>query len=147
MQLGKMPKTNDDTRLHLPSLHLRPQVRSTGDDHRARSFARQDRRGLANIFRSAKFEVGKSQHGYSPFRVYSGCDEALPSPPSHGGRMNTGSRYSIAGNDFGPYRPSLPCDFAFRAFNIFSGVTGISSMRTPTASYTALQTEIGRAHV
>ena len=54
-----------------------------------------------------------------------------------------GTGYGTSGKRAGPKRPGIPRAFALSAARIFSGVTGISSTRTPTASYTALATAGG----
>src|SRR5213076_257747 len=68
---------------------------------------------------------------------------ALPSPPSHGGGTRIGSGHAMSGNAVGPNRPASPFFFRRSALNTFSGVIGTSSMRTPTASYTAFATAGG----
>lgn len=45
-----------------------------------------------------------------------------------------GSLKVIFGNVSGPTRGVLPAAFLCKAVNIFSGVYGVESMRTPTAS-------------
>src|SRR5205085_7043365 len=60
-------------------------------------------------------------------------------PPHSGGGStfcSAGKRYS--GRRVGPKRGALPSALASSAFSTFSGVIGVSSTRTPTASYTAL---------
>src|SRR3989442_1033181 len=92
-------------------------------------------------------EGRKPQHqrrrppGASPGRAPPGT--ALPSPPSHGGGTRIGSGHAISGNAVGPNRPASPFSFRRSALNTFSGVMGTSSMRTPTASYTAFATAGG----
>ena len=46
----------------------------------------------------------------------------------------------MAGKPFGPWRGGLPFAFASRARSTFSGVTGVSSTQTPSASKTAALT-------
>src|SRR5688500_7537683 len=56
-----------------------------------------------------------------------------PSPPSRCVKTRKGSGQSVLGTEIGPKRPSRPLDFSCKAFKTFSGVSGTSSMRTPTA--------------
>src|SRR5947208_14928238 len=49
----------------------------------------------------------------------------------------------MSGNCVGPNRGSSPLSLRRSALNTFSGVIGTSSMRTPTASYTAFATAGG----
>src|SRR2546421_2882229 len=51
--------------------------------------------------------------------------------------------YGIEGNADGPYRAGSPFSLRRRASITFSGVTGISSIHTPSASCTAAQTAGG----
>src|SRR5207245_7247364 len=68
---------------------------------------------------------------------------AFPSPPSHGGGTRVGSGHGRSGNRAGPNRGSSPFCLRRSALNTFSGVIGTSSIRTPTASYTAFATAGG----
>src|SRR5207302_8458866 len=68
---------------------------------------------------------------------------ARPSPPTHGGATRVGSAQGKPGNRAGPNRPASPFSLRRSALNTFSGVMGTSSMRTPTASYTAFATAGG----
>src|SRR5215475_4549937 len=63
---------------------------------------------------------------------------ALPSPPWNGVGTTIAGGIGHVGNADGPYRPSCPFALARIAFSTLSGVIGISSMRTPTASKIAL---------
>src|SRR5207249_6506738 len=68
---------------------------------------------------------------------------ARPSPPSHGGATRVGSGQGMSGNRAGPNLAASPFSLRRSALNTFSGVIGTSSMRTPTASYTAFATAGG----
>src|SRR5437870_8375653 len=68
---------------------------------------------------------------------------ARPSPPSHGGATRVGSGQAMSGNRAGPNLAASPFSLRRSALNTFSGVIGTSSMRTPTASYTAFATAGG----
>src|SRR5437773_1502016 len=68
---------------------------------------------------------------------------ARPSPPSHGVATRVGSGQGMSGNRAGPNRPASPFSLRRSALNTFSGVLGTSSIRTPTASYTAFATAGG----
>src|SRR6185503_6871500 len=87
---------------------------------------------------------------FVPFCGNPSCQEwtatrgiSVPSPPSAGVNTRNGSGQSTEGTAPGPKRPSRPRAFSFNARNTFSGVIGTSSMRTPTALYTAFATAGG----
>src|ERR1051326_6570421 len=68
---------------------------------------------------------------------------SLPSPTSAGVSTRRGSGQSTTGTEAGPKRPWRPRDLSFKARSTFSGVIGTSSIRTPTALYTAFATAGG----
>src|SRR5688572_10933538 len=118
-------------------LHVRQQVGSARDRQRVRAFRGKDLRRLADRLRGAVLEPRKPHHDpatpASAF-FFGASLTALPSPPSHGGGTIIGSGYGTCGNFAGPTRGSLPCAFSASARSTLSGVIGISSIRTPTAS-------------
>src|SRR5206468_4298449 len=93
-------------------LHVRQEVRAAGDQHRARSLAREDARRLLHRLRRAMLEPGQAHHAADTLSLgFSAPFLALPSPPSHGGATSTGSGYGTLGNEVGPTRAGSP--FAF----------------------------------
>src|SRR6185295_7893759 len=117
-----------------------------GHHHRPRPFARKYRRRLRHRARGVIAELREAHHPRLPSGRAGSATPAeaagpapaatrpisigLRAPPSQGTGTRIGSGHRISGTSFGPYR------FAGDsiAFRIFSGVTGTSSMRTPTAS-------------
>src|SRR5580765_5689407 len=141
LQFRDVAKGNQNLRRHLPALHVRQQVGAARDQHRVGALAGENARGLLHRRRRAMLEPGKAHHAAGTLSLgFSAPFLALPSPPSHGGATSTGWGYGTAGNAVGPTRASLPAAFSSRAFRTLSGVIGISSMRTPTASWIAFAT-------
>src|SRR5260370_11005167 len=125
----------------LAAFHVRQQVRAACERHGIGSLAIQNARGFFNRARRAKFKERQAHHGASTFsfsrRGFSRRGTsfiALPSPPSQGGGTRRASGQLTCGKWFGPKRGSRPAFLSAGALMIFSGVTGISSIRTPTAS-------------
>src|SRR2546426_3262021 len=138
----------------LAAFHVRQQVSAARERHRIGSLAVQNARGFLERAWRAEFKKRQAHHGASTFsfsrRGFSRRGTsfiALPSPRSQGGGTRRACGQLTCGKWPGPKRGSRPAFFSARAFIIFSGVTGISSIRTPTASYTALATAgmIGRS--
>src|SRR2546423_13860101 len=131
----------------MPALHVGIQVGAAGHVHPLGARVGFHRERFLERPRLQVGEGWKSEHqGFAAVAVL--CrplppSTALPSPPSHGVATRIGSGQGISGKVLGPTRPSSPLAFARRALNTFSGVIGTSSMRTPTASYTAFATAGG----
>src|SRR5947207_13798086 len=131
----------------MPALHVGIQIRPAGDVHARGSGVRFHRECFCQRLRLQVGERRKSEHqrfaASAAFCRPLPPSTALPSPPSHGVATRIGSGQGISGKVLGPTRPASPLAFARRALNTFSGVIGTSSMRTPTASYTAFATAGG----
>src|SRR5207249_10696072 len=125
----------------LPPFHVGKQVRAASERHGIGPLAVLNAPGFLERARRAKYENRQPHHEASTFS-FSWRDfcrrgnsfTAWPLPPSHGGGTRKASGQWICGKSVGPKRGSRPAFFSARAFRIFSGVTGISSIRTPTAS-------------
>src|SRR2546425_1620125 len=130
------------SRLLVPPLHVRVQVRTARDVHPVRAGVGLHGQRFAEGLGLEVAERRESQHQCRrpPVATVPFCRMAFPSPPPHGGGTRVGSGQGMSGKVLGPNRGSSPLAFRFSAFSTFSGVTGISSTRTPTASYTALAT-------
>src|SRR6266567_7354515 len=134
----------------MPSLHVGIEISSPGHVHPIGTRVRLHRERL---FQRPRLQVGEGRKPeHQRLAAFAGrCrplpplppSAARPSPPSHGVATRIGSGQGISGKVLGPTRPSSPLAFARRALNTFSGVIGTSSMRTPTASYTAFATAGG----
>src|SRR5437773_2369672 len=146
-ELWNPHQRNDGPRLLVAALHVRIKIRAPGHVHPIGTRVRLHRERFLQHLGLQVGEGRKPQHqrrrtpGASPGRAPPGT--ALPSPPSHGGGTRIGSGHAISGNAVGPNRPASPFSFRRSALNTFSGVMGTSSMRTPTASYTAFATAGG----
>src|SRR6185503_13621500 len=153
-ELWKAAQSDDDLRNLLAPFHVRQQIRSPGQEHRVGRCRRQMIGDLGDRPRSDVPEARKANHVRDAFsaalastpastgRPVGACGgfDARPSPPSHGGVTLIASGQGTAGNSPGPTRAGLPDALSESALRIFSGVIGTSSMRTPTASKTALAT-------
>src|SRR6267378_5155384 len=140
----------------MPSLHVGIQIGPAGDVHPFRPRVGFHRERLGECPRLEVKEGRKPEHqsltAFPAFAAFAAfCrplpplppSAARPSPPSHGVATRVGSGHAISGNVVGPNRPASPFSFRRSALNTFSGVIGTSSMRTPTASYTAFATAGG----
>src|SRR3982074_1285143 len=134
----------------MPSLHVGIQIGPAGDVHPFRPRVGFHRERLGECPRLEVNEGRKPEHqSLAAFPAF--CrplpplppSAARPSPPSHGVATRVGSGHTISGNAVGPNRPASPFSFRRSALKTFSGVMGTSSMRTPTASYTAFATAGG----
>src|SRR5882762_10110941 len=124
-------------RLLVAPLHVRVEIRAPGHIHPLRPRVRFHHERVFQRLGLEMGEEGEPQHqrrltpGASPGIVPPGT--AFPSPPGH----------TMSGNAAGPNRGASPFSLRRSALNTFSGVIGTSSMRTPTASYTAFATAGG----
>src|SRR5437879_69434 len=131
----------------MPPLHVGIEIRAPGHVHPIRARVRFHGERVLECLR---LEIGE---GWEPehqrLAASAACcrplppSTALPSPPSHGGGTRVGSGQAMSGNAAGPNRGASPFSLRRSALNTFSGVIGTSSMRTPTASYTAFATAGG----
>src|SRR5689334_11345833 len=151
-QLRYSHQRNHRLRLLLPSLHIRVQVRPSSDVARVGAGVGLHRDRFLERARLQVPERREPQHQClvppaPPAAPAAFCRSlpptAVPSPPSQGGGTRVGSGHGISGKRAGPKRGSSPFCLRRRALNTFSGVIGTSSMRTPTASYTAFATAGG----
>src|SRR5438093_13528476 len=130
----------------MPALHVGVQIRPASDEHAVRSGISLHHQCFLQRPRLQVRERRESQpQSLAAFATLCPLppSAALPSPPSHGGGTRVGSGHGMSGNAAGPNRGASPLSFRRSALNTFSGVIGTSSMRTPTASYTAFATAGG----
>src|SRR2546428_8678702 len=149
-QLGNPHQRNDGARLLVSPLHVRVQVRPSCDVHPVRTGVGLHRQRLLERLWLQVLEGREPEHQRLRSAVTPTAfsrplppSTALPSPPSQGGATRVGSGHGRSGNPSGPNRGSSPFSLRRSALKTFSGVIGTSSMRTPTASYTALATAGG----
>src|SRR5262249_46536235 len=125
----------------VPALHVGKEIGPARDQHGLWPLGRKDFRRLRDARRRAEPEPGQAHHDATlSFGALRGAPIALPSPPSQGGSTFMGSGYGTSGKCSGPTRGSSPFAFFSSAASTLSGVIGSSSMRTPTAPYTAFAT-------
>src|SRR5208282_513207 len=140
-QAFDVSKANQGSRDLLSPLHVGEQVRASRKHHGTWALAVENASGLFHRTGRAEFEKRQSHHDFNTgsfsmrcFGRRGGSFVACPSPPSQGGGTRSASAQGTFGNCAGPYRGARPAFFSARAFRIFSGVMGTSSIRTPTAS-------------
>src|SRR5438445_3953646 len=149
-QLFESHQRNDGARLLVSPLHVRMQIRPACHIHSLGPGVGLHRHRLLERPRLQVLEGREPEHQRRRPAVTSTAfsrplppSTALPSPPSHGGATRMGSGHGRSGNPSGPNRGSSPFSLRRSALKTFSGVIGTSSMRTPTASYTAFATAGG----
>src|SRR2546427_8310960 len=146
-ELRNSHERDDRARLLMPPLHVGVEICAPGHVHPvgARVGLHRDRFG-----QRPRLSVGEGRKPeHQRLAAPAACcrplplSTALPSPPSHGGGTRVGSGHAMSGKAVGPNRPASPFSLRRSALNTFSGVMGTSSIRTPTASYTAFATAGG----
>src|SRR4029453_14755583 len=127
-----------------PPLHFRVQGGAPRDQHGPRPVIGHELHGVAHRHGRQVRERRQPHHDAPPeggggvsangrTAIFSAGNPNADSTIFGSGNVNTGRRS-------GPTRAGLPCRLASIALETFSGVIGVSSMRTPTASWTAFAT-------
>src|SRR5678815_6176297 len=120
--------------LELPALHVRVEIGPARDEHGLRPVVGHQLHRVGHRHRRQVPEGRQAHHDANGLTDTSSAGSPKADSTTFGsGKVNTGSRS-------GPRRPGLPCRLPSIALTTFSAVIGVSSMRTPTASYTAFAT-------
>src|SRR2546426_151630 len=149
-ELWNPHQRDDGPRLLVAALHVRIEIRAPGHVHPIGTRVRLHRERFLQRL-GLQVGEGREPEHQRPAAFAARCrplpplalPAARPSPPSHGVATRVGSGQGKSGNPAGPNLPASPFSFRRSALNTFSGVMGTSSMRTPTASYTAFATAGG----
>src|SRR5262249_39948000 len=133
-QLANTAQSDQHRGLELSPLHVRIEIGAARHEHCCRAMIAHE------LHRVSDGDGCQVRELRQPHHEPKGLSAMFSAGGPNAGSTALGSGDLNNGSLSGPTRAAFPCRPSSRAFSTLSGEMGVSSMRTPTASYTALVT-------